>query len=174
MLRFLGCTLPIEVWMLSKEIPPRGPLYDLLARQGVTLRSTAFLDDNPELRAVLMGSGGFQFKSVSLMFSSFEEVLLLDADVSAVQDPSSLFDVPVFKNTGLVLWKDLWLQRPRDFKRAKTAFNLTWTEIRRWAGGNSGRYPGAYRDPLEASIPPSFAPNAFLYDRVHAEHLRMS
>lgn len=47
-------------------------------------------------------------KSIVLMLSSFKEVLLLDADQVPVADPTVLFDDPGYKETGALLWPDLW------------------------------------------------------------------
>lgn len=36
------------------------------------------------------------------------QVIFLDSDNMAVQDPSPLFDAPEFQQTGLVVWPDYW------------------------------------------------------------------
>lgn len=39
--------------------------------------------------------------------SSFSEILYLDSDNLVVRDPTFLFDSPVYKQYGIVLWPDL-------------------------------------------------------------------
>lgn len=51
---------------------------------------------------------GYQLKALALLASSFEKVLLLDADNYVVNPISSIFDVAVFQEFGLVLWPDYW------------------------------------------------------------------
>ncbi|GAV55251.1 hypothetical protein ZYGR_0AS05750 [Zygosaccharomyces rouxii] len=51
---------------------------------------------------------GYQLKALALLASSFEKVLLLDADNYVVNSIKNVFDVEVFQNFGLVLWPDYW------------------------------------------------------------------
>lgn len=50
----------------------------------------------------------YQFKILGIAFSSFQNVLLLDSENLAARDPQLLFDLPVYKDHGLVLWPDYW------------------------------------------------------------------
>lgn len=54
---------------------------------------------------------GYAYKIVALTFSSFEEVLLLDADNVVMRSPRQLFESEQYKYTGSLLWKDFWLER---------------------------------------------------------------
>lgn len=49
-----------------------------------------------------------QYKSVALALSSFEEVLLLDADNYLLDNPEKLFYSKPFQENGMVTWPDLW------------------------------------------------------------------
>lgn len=51
---------------------------------------------------------GFQFKSLALLISSFENVLLLDADNYPVKNIDDIFDDKIYKEKGLVVWPDFW------------------------------------------------------------------
>lgn len=165
--RFLGCTLPIELWMLPKESPDDS-MREYLARQGVAVRTPLELSDPGTIR--VMGSSGFTFKATSIMLSSFDEVMMLDADINPTSDPTELFDLPQYKSTGLVMWKDYWRQRPEDFGLARLAFNLTEAELRSWVGGNSGSYPNAYREEPPPPLKRAFMEFEYTNQRVHAEH----
>merc|ERR1712194_686182 len=46
----------------------------------------------------------FGLSSMVLLYSSFEEILYLDADVIALIDPTPLFDLREYKALGVVVW----------------------------------------------------------------------
>lgn len=50
----------------------------------------------------------FQYKVMAVLFSSFEDVLLLDSGAFPLHDPLPLFDQEPFKTTGMVMWPDFW------------------------------------------------------------------
>lgn len=50
----------------------------------------------------------YQFKSLALMTSSFQNILLLDSDNVLVQNPDLLMVSDVFKEYGMVTWPDYW------------------------------------------------------------------
>ena len=106
-LRRVGCTIPVEIWHLGPAELPRASLCTLFERQGVT-----FVDAHQVARehGRTIG-GGWQNKPFSILFSHFAEVLLLDADNMALQDPSRLFDDEAYLKTGALLWPD-FPQRP--------------------------------------------------------------
>ena len=100
--RELGCRLPIEVWHFGAS--------ELSDRMRSLLRA---LDADPvDADSVIASTGvaigdGWQLKSLALMWSRFEQVLLLDADQVPEIDPSSLMHWPEFAATGAVLWPDI-------------------------------------------------------------------
>ncbi|KAG7890006.1 hypothetical protein KL936_002680 [Ogataea polymorpha] len=51
---------------------------------------------------------GYQYKALALMLSSFENVLLLDADNTPLHAPDHLFETEPFTSTGMVIWPDYW------------------------------------------------------------------
>ncbi|KAJ9529574.1 hypothetical protein QJQ45_013920, partial [Haematococcus lacustris] len=55
-----------------------------------------------------LDQSGFTLKPSALLLSSFQEVLLLDADNFAVADPTPLFNEPGYQATGSLLWQDFW------------------------------------------------------------------
>ena len=63
----------------------------------------------------------FQYKIMAILFSSFEEVLLLDSDAFPIQNPLPLFEEEPFKNHGLIVWPDFWYpsESPYYFEIAK-------------------------------------------------------
>ncbi len=101
MLRFVGCTLPIELWHIdAKEMPER--FRDLVASFGVRCVDASLLPEyNPERRLV-----GWELKCFALLYSTYAQVLLLDADNVAILDPSALFETKEFRDTGAIFWPD--------------------------------------------------------------------
>ncbi|AOA63794.1 hypothetical protein KP2612_003888 [Komagataella phaffii] len=105
-LRKTGSKVPVELIIpfaheyepqLCEEILPK------LNATCVLLQETVGID--------LLKSGhlkGYQFKSLALLASSFEQVLLVDSDNIIVENPDPIFDSEVFQRTGLVLWPDFW------------------------------------------------------------------
>lgn len=50
----------------------------------------------------------YQLKVFAMLFSSFEDILWLDADCFPLYDPEALFDSEPYKSNGLVAWPDYW------------------------------------------------------------------
>ena len=57
----------------------------------------------------------FQYKSLALMASSFQNVLLLDADDYPLKNIDDIFDHPAFENTGMIVWPDFWRRTTHPF-----------------------------------------------------------
>jgi alpha 1,2-mannosyltransferase len=51
----------------------------------------------------------YQYKVFGILFSSFEDVIFLDADSFPVIDPSKLLRLEPYTSTGLVTWPDFWI-----------------------------------------------------------------
>ncbi|NNU33108.1 hypothetical protein HK413_00960 [Mucilaginibacter sp. S1162] len=77
-LRFLECTLPMEVWFLNGELSPE--LIKLF--EGLNVECKNFLDYQPTQLT------GFQLKPLSIILSRFQEVLFIDADNNCLTDPT--------------------------------------------------------------------------------------
>lgn len=50
----------------------------------------------------------YQFKPFAMLFSSFEEILFLDADAFPLIDPESLFTSAPYANNSMITWPDFW------------------------------------------------------------------
>src|SRR5262249_36798917 len=112
MLRRMGCRLPIEMWHFGH--------YELDAFMTELVRPldvttwTHWLSENVTQFACFSGS----IKPYALLHSSFEEVLLLDADNVPLTNVEILFDEPAFRETGALFWPD---------KTPISASNPIWT-----------------------------------------------
>jgi hypothetical protein len=101
MLRHLGCRLPIEVWYLGeKEMNRR--MRDLLLPLGVRCVNAQKMRQTKPARIL----NGWEIKPYSMLHSSFQEVLFLDADNVPIVDPTFLFETPEFRQTGAIFWPD--------------------------------------------------------------------
>ena len=60
----------------------------------------------PQQRQRLEMMSGYQLKALALAFSSFDDVLLLDADNVPVEPPERLLNSEPFSSAGFVSWPD--------------------------------------------------------------------
>lgn len=104
-LRFLrrsGTNLPVEVFVPAKE-------YEVDMCENVLPAFNAVCRILPELGGGAEPLKGFQFKAFAMVFSTFDQLIFLDADCTAMRDLAPLFQKEPFTSTGLVTWPDLWL-----------------------------------------------------------------
>jgi alpha 1,2-mannosyltransferase len=105
MLRRTGSTLPVQVFLANlEEYEPHICNVVLPELNAKCVVLSQILDAAPATVEI----SHYQYKILSILFSSFEEVLFLDSDAFPVQDPEALFDSEPFTTTGLVLWPDFW------------------------------------------------------------------
>lgn len=73
---------------------------------------------------------GYQYKSLALIASSFNNVLLLDSDNILVSNPDYLFEKNPFKNHGMILWPDYWRRTTSTYFYEIAGINVTNIRIR--------------------------------------------
>ncbi len=56
----------------------------------------------------------FQIKGEAIAHACFTEILYLDSDNVPVRDPTFLFDAPLYKRHGIVLWPDFVRESPAN------------------------------------------------------------
>jgi hypothetical protein len=101
-LRYHGCTLPIEFWHLDNEIDTE--MAGLVGEHGVScVNGNLVARGLPQPPRILRG---WELKSFAILHSRFQEVLLLDADNVAVTNPEFLFESPQYRETGTIFWPD--------------------------------------------------------------------
>ena len=104
MLRRVGSTLPVEVFMKDDSEYEKDLCENILP--GLNARCLVL--------AEMLGKGKenaiahYQLKAFAVLFSSFEDVLWMDADCFALYKPEEIFDADPFKSTGLITWPDFW------------------------------------------------------------------
>jgi alpha 1,2-mannosyltransferase len=98
-LRDVGCTLPIELWTRHDEVASEDPIIQSLMSEYGPTRLRLIHD-----RRI----SGFYVKAHAVYYSSFTNVLLLDADNFALRDPTPLFYSAAFRRHGAIFWPDFW------------------------------------------------------------------
>ncbi|KAL3461989.1 mannosyltransferase putative-domain-containing protein [Aspergillus heterothallicus] len=112
LLRRTGSTLPVELFMRDRNEYEPSICQDILPPLGVRciILSDIFTNpennDNPE--STLPPIEGFQLKAFAILFSSFENLLWLDADCIPLHDPATILTSAPFTTTGMLTWPDFW------------------------------------------------------------------
>lgn len=107
MLRETGCELPVEVF-LATEDEWDSAICDNIFPQ-LTAKCVILADIFDPLRQnATLGIHKYQYKIMSVVFSSFEEVLFLDSDCFPIYDPTEQFSGEPFSRTGMIVWPDFW------------------------------------------------------------------
>lgn len=102
MLRLLGCHLPVEVYYIG-EAEMDDTMISILESIGNTkCINGKTLEDKYPIRI----HGGWESKVYSIINSSFEEVLFMDADNTPLVNPEYLFDEKKYLDLGAILWPD--------------------------------------------------------------------
>jgi alpha 1,2-mannosyltransferase len=104
MLRRSGSTLPIEVFLTTPS--EYEPLCDsaLPSLNAKCIILSDLLIDTPHTFTIKT----YQLKIFAMLFSSFEDLLFLDADNFPIYPPEDLFLTEPFTTHHLVLWPDYW------------------------------------------------------------------
>eukprot|EP00842_Homolaphlyctis_polyrhiza_P004623 jgi/Hompol1/5161/HPOL_004188-RA len=99
--RKLGSKLPIELFYVGDEDLPKQYRDKLEQIDGLkTVDLKQFMDTKgPSIN-------GWAVKPFSMLFSSFQEIIFLDADALFFQPPEVLFDWNIYKQTGSVFFMD--------------------------------------------------------------------
>lgn len=99
MLRRLGSTLPVELWLRAPDE------YD--ERMSVALKDANIrIRDASKVLRPRREISGWQLKPFAILHSDFSEVLYIDADNVPLCNPEYLFDSPQFQQTGALFWPD--------------------------------------------------------------------
>ncbi|RMY22138.1 hypothetical protein D0867_02909 [Hortaea werneckii] len=144
MLREAGSTLPVEVWVRDEREEKHGWCPELEAEGMACRRLSDYLGTD-----LLKLKDGKEMKVFAMLFSSFEEIVLIDADNMPLQPPEKLFESEEYRETGVLLWPDLWRNdnvdwieyiagisdSPSEALWNKTSFEsgqITWDKKRHW------------------------------------------
>ncbi|KAJ5083276.1 hypothetical protein N7456_012703 [Penicillium angulare] len=105
MLRRTGSQLPMEVFLATPDE------YEEFICDQVLPSLNAKCVVLTEITNAVPGGGQiekYQLKPFAMIFSSFEEILFLDADAFPIAKPESLFEQQPFQSANLITWPDFW------------------------------------------------------------------
>ena len=121
MLRRTGTTLPMEVFLADHEEYEKDICEDVLPSLNATCVLLSDIFDRVPHSGEL---AKYQFKVFAMIFSSFEEMLFLDADAFPIHNPELLFSSELFKKYYLISWPDYWASSTSPF-----FYNITQQKI---------------------------------------------
>ncbi|KAH6596147.1 hypothetical protein BASA61_003568 [Batrachochytrium salamandrivorans] len=115
--RNLGSTLPIQMFYVGDNDLPKESRDELEAISGVvTINLESYFDSHgPDI-------SGWAVKPFSMLASSFEEIIFLDADALFFQPPEVIFNSAAYNDTGAVFYMDRTLYGGRE-SEGLTFFN---------------------------------------------------
>ena len=109
--RNLGCTLPIEVMYLGESDLSEDYRSDLESLEGVVTRDIAQMVNDEGWKLA-----GWAAKPFAILYSSFREVIFIDADSLFFVNPETLFDDPGYQKAGALFFRDRLIM-PENKKR---------------------------------------------------------
>jgi alpha 1,2-mannosyltransferase len=145
-LRESGSNLPVEVWRRD-EREEKHEWCDEIEAEGMACRRLSdYLDTD-----ILEVKDGKEMKIFTMLFSSFEEIIFVDADNMPLQRPELLFESQQYKDTGALIWPDFWKYDNIDWldyiigkfndrspdlwsKRTAESGQLVWNKKSHWRG----------------------------------------
>lgn len=103
MLRRTGSTLPMEVFLADED-----EYEDYICDAVLPTLNARCIVLSRILVAAPAQIEKYQFKPFAMLFSSFEEILFLDADAFPLEKPEDIFRSDVFRSKGMLTWPDFW------------------------------------------------------------------
>ena len=105
LLKHLGSTLPLEVWMHESEYSPR--IQKLADKNSLNIRViTKLSGPKPNVRGS-RGRWQWGLKLEAILQCDYEQLIFMDADNFAARSPDYLLKTPEFKDTGAIFWPDI-------------------------------------------------------------------
>lgn len=105
-LRARGSTLPVEVIIPPADQGEDDYCNNVLPK--LNAKCVYFSDVLPKDLIKGLQIKRYQYKVIGLLLSSFKKVLFLDADNLPLANVDDIFEKPIFKQTGLIIWPDIW------------------------------------------------------------------
>lgn len=107
MLRRSGSDLPVELFLKdAREYEPKVCEEILPSLNAKCMVLDEIINEPGSEDKVEIAH--YQLKIFAMLFSSFEEIVWIDADCFSLHKPDILFDSAPFTETGMVVWPDYW------------------------------------------------------------------
>jgi hypothetical protein len=107
-LRETGSTLPLQLMLTTKEEYDKDVCEILLPKLNAKCMVMEEIVGSETFKS--MNLEKYELKVLGLFLSTFEEVLLLDADNLAVKNPDYILDSQPYKEFAYIIWPDFWRQ----------------------------------------------------------------
>ena len=113
--RNLRVALPVEVWVAAEDLAACKGVFEAsdafqfpLPGHAEVGRDTEPVQGSTTCHPMAAQATGFAAKFHALLGTALTDVLFMDADNIAVRDVNQIFDSAQYRDTGAVLWPDLW------------------------------------------------------------------
>ena len=137
-IRLLNVSLPVEIWVNNRDHQICSDIFNSLefpkfssdsdgsskARMNIEDKISQAVDVENLINSVKCKKlpnfvQGFTSKFYALLYTTFSDVLFMDADNVAANNVNIIFDSHEYKSTGSILWPDLWGDKCRFDKKNK-------------------------------------------------------
>lgn len=136
MLRELGSKLPVEVFIPNEDEYS----YDLCERVFPAFGAKCLMMSN-FINTKKIEVKGYQLKSIALLLSSFENVLMMDSDNLPLKNPDYLFINEPFVSQPLVVWPDFWRRSTSPMFYEIAGIRVNETNQVRYSFGDERDHP---------------------------------
>lgn len=148
-MRAAGCQLPVEILIPTLEeyeLELCSRIFPAMNAKCILLSSSLYGDE----KHLDLTFKGYQYKSLAILLSSFENVLLMDSDNLPTYSPEHLFNSEPFVSSGLVVWPDFWQRStsPDYFRIAGVEISKTKL-LDKYSESYGGYLPQKVTDPLD-------------------------
>lgn len=133
-LRATGSKLPVEIIIPKREeYEPQLCEVILPKLNARCVLLYKLIPKNLKNNAKTKSLGGYQYKSLALLASSFENVLFLDSDNVPIKNPDTLFHSEPFKSHGMIFWPDFWRRVTHPKYYELTGKKIGSARVRYWS-----------------------------------------
>lgn len=123
-IRAHGSSLPVEVFIPPGESDPE---FCTFIKSNLNAKCISIDRIFPPDIVESYNFKGYQFKSLAMLASSFENLLLLDADNLPIVDLDDIFQSQVYRDNGMIIWPDYWRRTtsPKYYSIAQISVDFT-------------------------------------------------
>ncbi|EEP76821.1 conserved hypothetical protein [Uncinocarpus reesii 1704] len=109
MLRRTGSKLPVELFLKDETEYEPAICNEVLPALNARCVVLSTILETTASNSTKVEVAKYQLKVFAMLFSSFEEVVWIDADCFPLDQPEVLLNSEPYKSTGMVVWPDYWI-----------------------------------------------------------------
>lgn len=140
-LRAQNCQLPVEILVPTLEeyeLELCSRIFPVMNAKCIHLPTALFNDKS--VHAQQLKFSGYQYKSLAILLSSFENVLLLDSDNVPAYSPDHFFTQEPFISKGLIVWPDFWHRTTSPHYYEIAGVEVSKEKLHPWYNESPGEY----------------------------------